>query len=153
MNQAAIWDAIRDRLVGDTGTGGLFNSGSPLLTAFYYAAIPTSGTMPYAVLSFASDTENDAFAKDIRQIVFRINVFVPRIHATITDPTNRGSQILARIYGDTSAGSAPTYGLHRWQPSLSGSWSAAHVQQAQAFDEHTDDTYSWVLEYKLTISK
>lgn len=154
MNTAAFADMIRDRLTADTGSGGLFNATPLLASPIYYAAMPTTAAMPYAVFSFVSDVANNCFQKDVREIRFQLSVFMPRVHATISDPMLRGSQILDRIYGDSANGSVPTYGLHRWAPTLSGGWTAGGaVQCGPRRDEHIDDTYAWVLEFYLPVSR
>lgn len=155
MNLAYLWDMIRDRATADTGSGGLFNVASPLITAMYYARLPSTSAMPFVLYTVPSYTERDGFTKDVIEATVRFAAFVPFVGtSSITDPVLRGAQIMTRLRGDTSGGSAPTYGFHRWNPAATdNSWKFVHFQLTSEFEEHADDYYCWVQEYRTHVSK
>lgn len=153
-NFADIWDKIRDRAAADTAAGsGLFMATTPLINGFYYAAIPENVPMPFCVFNIAADRDQSVFTANISEVMFRIMVAVPRISATISDPTLRGSQILKRLYGDSATGSlTPSYGFHRFSPTLTD-WTATGITYQNTFEEHGDNEYVWVTQWKLWVSK
>lgn len=145
MNLAEISKALSDRADADIGAGGLFN-GAGLITNFFYAAIPESAVMPYCVLDFVAGVGQDMFTKNMIERTFQIATFVPRASTSISDTVYRGSQIQARLYGDGTNTSA--YGFHRFSPTLTD-WTATSVIFLRDNQNHTDDTYCWIQEFRL----
>jgi len=153
VNAADLYKAIKDRAAADTGTGGLFDTMGAKINGFYYAALPEASLMPFCMFTIGADRDTSAFAKNVSEIMFRISTFVARTHATITDPVQRGSEIIKRIYGDSSASQlTPTYGFHRHSLTLTD-WAASQITYQSTFEEHGDDYYSWTLQFKLWLSK
>jgi hypothetical protein len=153
MNLAALMLAINARAESDTGAGGLFEvgtPGNPLVSAAYYARLPSQFNAPFLVYTTAGISENDAFTKDITEPIIRITAFVP---LGIASPQTRAAAILERIRGNSSAGSAPTYGFHRWVPGTVGTWYVGAFMQQDVFEEHGDDYYSYVVSFKTVCSK
>lgn len=158
MNVADTADKIIERLQADTGSGGLFDaSATDLISAVYYAWIPESNTSPYCYVTFAGERSADAFTRNNSEVIFRVTTVVPRTHLTISpwDPTFQGSKILERVYGSSTAGSlSPTYGLHRWQPTLTlTGWTATAITYEQTFEEHSDNEMVWAQEFKLWVNR
>lgn len=154
MNIADLADKIRDRAEADSGAGGLRESGGTAsVTAFYYGAVPPTVVMPYSVFTFAADTDRSAFTRNVSEVIFRVATVVPRTSQTITDPIQRGSNILGRIYGNSSASSlSPTYGFHRFKPTLTD-WTGTGIVYNQTFEEHDEVAYQWIQEFKVFLSK
>lgn len=153
MDIARLWDAIRDRAVADTGSGGLFNATTPLVSGFYNTFAPTSATHPYCVYVTASATPDNGFNKDVVRVNFRIQSYVARKPANGADAMQVGSDILNRVYGDSSAGGAPTYGFARWSPTLAGSWTATVVEFVDVIEDHGNDYYCWVQSFRTHLTK
>jgi hypothetical protein len=150
VDLAALYKVIYDRAVADTGSGGLFNSGTPLITGIFNNSVASSAVLPYIVYNVAADTAMHAFTRDIFRYQFRLQVYVARNTA---DPFLVGSNIIKRAFGDSSGGSAPSYGFHRWTPSLAGSWVSTTVLSLGEHQEHTDDCFCWVQDYWSLVSK
>jgi hypothetical protein len=153
MDLAALWDAVRDRAVADTGSGGLFNA-TALITGFYNTVASDTGTLPYVIYTTPSATPTNAFTADVVEVQIRMQVYVKKFPDDGSDPMNVGSQILARLYGNWSVnGSQPTYGFHRWLPTLSGSWTADTFQFTGTIEEHDQHAYCWIQTFKTYLSK
>lgn len=152
MNTAELFTAINTRAMADNGAGGLTTLLSAT-TAFYYAAIPENVDMPFCLLTTASMSDESAFTRNVVNVTFRIATFVNRTDATITNPVQRLSDIVKRLYGDSSAsGTTPSYGFHRHLLALSD-WTGGHCVHRSTFDEHGDDYYCTVLEFVVYVSK
>lgn len=75
MNIGFVWKAIIDRMLADTGAGGLFQTGSPLITTVYVGQAPASTAYPYIQITQAAETEEDTFAKDAVELDVYFNVY------------------------------------------------------------------------------
>lgn len=149
MNTAELFKAINDRAMSDSGAGGLTTLLSAS-TAFYYAAVPEAVLMPYCLVVFVGASDESAFSRNVAQVVFRVQCYVPRTSPSITDPIKRLSDIVGRVYGPGTPD--PSYGFHRHQLVLT-EWTGGHVVHQNTFDEHGDSEYCTVLEFKLFVSK
>lgn len=76
----AISAAIITVILADTGTGGMFNSSTPLLTsgAVYVSRVPDNMAFPYLVLHPVAMGDDSAFSADIQTIVIQFSVFGKR---------------------------------------------------------------------------
>jgi len=118
---------IRDRLLADTGAGGLRNAGTPLIAddrrIFVENPVePTQGNIfPYIVIAFDSSTRDDAFTVRQRLVTFEVHVFAEEMTSG-TDTLKQHDDIVTRIEGDwdLQAGGTPTFGLEQFTPALSG---------------------------------
>lgn len=152
MSLAALWDAIADRGNADSGTNKLVGSGG-LCTGIWNTEAPESVLHPYLVYTTASATSRDTFTGEVDKVIIRFAFWVPRRPPAGTDSMNIASLIGARILGDSSGGSTPTYGFHRWKPTLSGSWTAGQMIRTQVIENHSDEHYSFVHEYEIYLRK
>jgi len=154
-----LWADIRDRLLSDTGEGGLRNADAPLVAAADITNIfaRAGGGYPSIVYNVASATQTDAFRTATREVTFDVHVLVEEQPDDGGDPADIGAKILARIAGDWTAqpaGTGPTYGLDRWQPPLSGTgWSASIVEAVDSREEHAEGMYHWVETFRVLVSK
>lgn len=159
-----LWLAVYNRLTGDTGSGGLFASGSNLVRAVYNTRPPVSveGTsnFPYIVYSvFESDPSESAFRTRVWRRRVRFDVFVEAEANNTVDAMARGSDILRRIEGDwedQATGTGPTFGIDRWKPSLTGSgWTADIFDPVDGGEDHSfeDGYFSWFITYDIRNSK
>jgi hypothetical protein len=153
VNQADLFDKIRDRAASDTGSGGLFDTGGARVSGFYYGAMPSASVMPFCFFNVPVMPDMSTFTSNVLRVIFRISSFVAREHATITDPIQRLSEICKRIYGDSATGSlVPSYGFHRYTLTLTD-WTGGSIRFIQPIEEHGDDYYCIVQEFELFISK
>lgn len=108
MQQATLITAIRNRLTTDTGTGGLFNVTTPLITDVHFARANKQTTGNYIVLVVANTVQEDDMT--FNGIVYQINVNI--YMTSIYGKTLELSSIIDRVYAL----------LHDWTPTLSA-WS------------------------------
>ena len=116
MNIRGITNAVRARLLTDTGTGGLFNVGTPLVKAAYHEFGPDESdpdfatNAPYIVFRVVAADQQDGFATDL--ISYDIEFHVIGLVANGADPLLKAQD---RIYGDAieNADRLPLYGFHR----------------------------------------
>jgi hypothetical protein len=163
---AETFKAVGDRLLSDTGTGGLFNAGTPLvpsLTVYNqwagFAYSPdTSADFPRIVFEFNRyDPASQAFDLANYDLDFSIHTFV-RMTDVISDPMQRWVDIMTRIHGDwfLQASRQPTYGLDRWKPTLgsggtASGFEAPHItfESAENIGEVADGLYQSVQRFKI----
>ena len=105
MQQSTLITAIRDRLLADTGTGGLFNVTTPLITDVHFARANKQTTGNYIVLVVANTAPEDDFTNN--GIIYQINVNI--YMTSIYGGTITLSNIIDRVYAR----------LHDWTPTLS----------------------------------
>lgn len=152
MNQVELWTAIKARAESDTGTGGLFNVGTPLVSGIYntFASPAMTDQNKYIVFSVASASQEDGFDIDVITYTFRFAVYSP-VAGGLAGP----SAIIDRLYGNgvSSSGNLATYGFHRFKPSLSGGWTATVMQRVDQDQNHSEDCYCFVETYRVTCSK
>lgn len=153
MNHAALWLAIRTRALADTGSGGLFNVGTPLVTGIAYNHLPEAQAFPFLVFDEAGETQLSGFRHDTRELLIRIGVYVEREPAAGGDPALTGSAILSRLEGDwVSQGGAPTYGFNRHTLTLVGtSWTCDAMLMLGTRALHEEGVYHWVQEYRMLV--
>lgn len=154
MNLANLNLVLRTRAVGDTGSGGLFNATTPLVTAWLWNAVAAEQTFPYVVQTVAAMVSDNAFAKDIAECRVRFGIWHVRKSTSATDPYLVASNIEARIYGNWSSAApatAPTYGFHRFTPSFSG-WTGTPMEYVTTFDESDGEYVHIIQEYRFWIS-
>lgn len=101
-----VANAIKARLEGDTGAGGLFQTGSPILTSLRFTnGTITTRTYPYAVITCEAD-KSAAMGHDGWKVRWTITVY---------DASNQGEERLwpaaRRINGPGTE--SPSYGLFR----------------------------------------
>lgn len=145
---------LRNRAIADTGTGGLFNTTTPLIYAWNWNAVPEGTQYPYVVQSVASLTSQNAFQKDVVACTVRFGIWHERSSNIDPTPYTTVSNIEARIYGNwssSSPGTAPTYGFHRFSPSFSG-WTGTAMEYVTTFDESDGDLIHIIQEYRFWIS-
>lgn len=107
-----VTDAVRDRLLADSGSGGLGGSGTPL-TGGIVNTIPTAGSQsyPYAVISAELPENKSAFVRGMYEILVSVTVYGDH-QSSIPAMWNA----VDRIVGDFHATNPPasTRGLHGW---------------------------------------
>lgn len=154
MNLAGLGIAIKTRLNVDTASGGLGEGASNrIITGFFNTRPTPEFNFPFIVYDAYAVQQDDMFSKDGQRIRVRFHVFHNESAAGI-DTLTICSTIIGRIYGDTSGGSAPTYGFHRWQVgSIQGSWTGTHMQRIGGNEDHEEGILHFVEEYQLYASK
>lgn len=155
MNLAELYDAIVTRAKADTGSGGLFNTTSPLVNAFYVNRTPPETGFPYVICNLVGADGRHAFNKSVFEIRVRMAVFMERQSHTVSDPLLRVSNILERLRGNWSSSSpatAPTYGFDRHPLALTAPWSGTHMIYETVFDESDDSYWQFVQQYRLFAS-
>lgn len=74
----ALASAVRTIAVADTGAGGLFETGSPLVTGFFSVQAPQGHPYPYIVMQQVADPVSDTFATEGADILFEFVVYAAR---------------------------------------------------------------------------
>lgn len=149
MNIAGMAGAIYTRLTGDSTLTGLATGG---IRHFYsVASEPENSQTPYVVFTLDLGEHKHTSRGEAWEIITNITVSCPRTTTfqTVTD-------IMERINGDatTRADITPSIGLHRWTPSLSGSWTAEMMACTDGTSLTTDpDWFHYTLEYRNWLSR
>jgi len=159
--QSAIWT----RLMADNGPTGLFaNPGTLLVHGVFFTNVPANAPMPYLMVVMVGTTNTDTFRTRSIRVEFDVHTVVARASSNALEPaTNddgliRGAAIMERIDGDwdrQTHGTAPTYGLDRYQFSLSGStqWTCDICEFQECRDESDDESFHWVQTFRLYVSR
>ena len=149
MNLALVEQAIRDRLDADTGTGGMNHATAPLVND-YQAEVMTAPREPYVLFRCELEDEDDTFDNDAANVTVEFEVVTRRQD----DRYAKASSILARLKGDgmTQASRVPTYGFHRWTPTISG-YEATSLRRVAAVTNHTPDEYRHIEQYTFRVSE
>ena len=150
---------MRARLVGDTGTGGLLNSGNELVNAVYAGTVPETTEMPYITFRVGSaDFRESAFRTreaNAEVIVDCVVAERPATGSSVTSPYDRLGKIADRVAGNWPAkshGTAPDYGLDRWQPTLSG-WEATLLQLIGDDNDSEDGRLRRILTFEVRVTQ
>lgn len=155
---ADLWSAIRTRALADTGTGGLFNASSPLVSGIWNNEAPNNtslASLPLLVYDTLDAANVDAFRTSNYRVQWRVTTYCERANDGIADTAARCAAIQARILGDWTAqtyGTGPTYGFDRWQPSLSP-WSATVCQHLRSGTAHTLEMWQFFEEFEVWVSR
>lgn len=146
MNLAAVWKVINDRLAADAtlvalltdGTSGIFNN-----------QILSGASYPYLVYDVPVYSEEGGYKVEGIYMQFRVSIYDLR-----TRGLDRVNSILVRLYGDSQAQSfgQPSFGLHRWLPTLAGSWVATPVSRIDGTQAHEEDVWHFVETFDLRMS-
>lgn len=157
MNLVALWTAIRARAVADTGTGGLFNVATPLVTGIYNTVAPPGleSSYPYIIFNVANLEQRDAFNVDIVDVTVRFTV-INLIEQSTTSGMAECAAIIDRLYGDgiDRTDRIPTYGFHRHKLVIaSGDWVADTMRRTSQAQQHDVDHYEFIEEYRLLLSR
>jgi len=104
MQQATLITAIRDRLLADTGTGGLRHATTPLITDVHFARANKQTTGNYIVLVVANTVPEDDMDNNLINFEINANIYMTSIYGT----TPTLSSIIDRVYAR----------LHDWKPTL-----------------------------------
>lgn len=145
-----IYKMIRTRATSDTGTGGLFNTTTPLITGWYTRLAPANSALPYVVVNLIDAGNNDGLAFSLRRIIVRFSLF------TAGNAENAIDTIRARILGNwlTSTGRIPTVGFDRWTGTLTDTTfkmsPMIFINQTELFEERVTQT---IFEMETYVSK
>lgn len=153
-----LYKDIRDRAVADTGSGGLFNSGNELVTGFFNIRAPAEQGFPLVVNTILTGLDASAFSTGVETIIGQFDVWcAEQPPSGATDPLLRLSQIEARLRGDWTTGTVtPSYGFHKFKPTLSGMvsdpWVASPMQITNTSEQHEEGMFHLVLSWELVLS-
>lgn len=150
IDTAAIAAAVLARLESDTGSGGLYASGSPLVTGSEWVQGLQSAVPPYIVYDVSLEGPGgEAFTSNGLKATVGIRAFVSR-HATGMTALNRLSAINQRLYGNSGANSGvPSYGFHRWQITGISGWEFTHMRFLGQINDADEDTFSTVTNFEI----
>lgn len=144
--------AIHDRLLADTGTGGLFESGSELVDSVYFEDAGENPSMPFLVLGF----EEDASAIDDARLVrmsLDVHIFTERASASYVGLV-RAEKIGWRVMGNwrDNANRIPDYGLERWQPTIAG-FGVTPFAYGGMFGAHQPEVLHQILRFSAQLTE
>lgn len=150
-----LYQAIGDRLTGDTGTGGLFNSGTPLVTQLRNTVIDQGQAFPYLVMRCQGGDVEDGFSVRTHKVSVTIDAYIEEQPASGYDPFDRGSKILDRVEGDWDLQSTrvPSFGLDRFTPTLANNWYAGPFQMLRVREAHEPGVLHWIMDFEILVSK
>lgn len=149
--------AVYDRLAADTGTGGLFNVSSPLVTACYNGEVKAEQAYPFLSLNVVSAPSQDSMDTRVRLVTMDVHVYCKKSQDpgdSSYDGMDVGGKIIERVVGDWDQQSSrsPTFGLDRWKPTLT-SWVADNFRSIEERADHEDGVYHWVLTFEVYVSR
>lgn len=150
MNVALLETAIRERLDADTGAGGFNNATNPLVN-WYGEGFPPSGQRePLLIYTFPPADEDDTFQNDA--VVFQVEFTI--VTRRERNRLAEESAILSRLKGDgmSQSNRQPTYGFHRWLPTISG-YGPTHMGRVTGFTEHTKTHRRFVEVYQIRVQE
>lgn len=158
---STLLNDVRSRLASDNGTGGLVPSSDPLVTGIWTRRFPNPNAnatdYPYIIAYFDAMEGGDTFATEGKRMGLRVEWFVDET-ASGVDGLERAGAILERLVGDWTdqATGVPTYGLHRYTPTLQTGWSAGPIYFESASDVSFGDglgVIRWEALFSVEISK
>jgi hypothetical protein len=142
MNTPALWEAVYQRYVTDTGTGGLNQTGSPLITGMFLELAPERQAFPYIVFSVQDEVADDTKGSHFTILLPVFNIYVSK--------ENTVSPLLNSL---TVIGRRLTARYHRWQPSVVGSYSFTLCERVGGRLIPTEDeAWHWADEYTVRAS-
>lgn len=155
---AALWIAVRNRALDDDGAGGLFAPQANLISGIYENDWPESAQLPIVVYDVASTNQIDAFRAAVYEVDVRFGIYVKTDPVVSTEASALASRIINRIRGDwqdQSAGTAPTYGFHRWSPGTltSSEWSARDFRHLSSRAEHSQGVLHYIEAYRAIVQQ
>lgn len=138
MNLADLTAKVRARAVADTGSGGLFNVASPLVTAFNAWRVEPEASMPYGWFEIVSAVQDDTIPVDEYVATVRMHLTCD-VNAGFSNP----DAILDRYFAL----------FHRWTPTLTGGWTAGTMERRSFGMVAEDNEYHFWDDYQIRISK
>lgn len=150
MDLASLWTTVRNRCLADTGAGGLFATETPLITGVFENVVPENQEGPIVVYDVESCTQRDAFRRAQYEVFIRFNVYVDQDPESSSAASATASAIINRLRGDwqdQSAGTAPTYGFHRWTAQTVGDWTVNSWSHRSSITAHTNTELHFVERY------
>lgn len=153
MNLVKVAEAVQTRLKADTGTGGLYNVASPLITASHFCDASDSATYPYVVFSIeAANQSPTLLGSEVYECFIDFHIYSDKASGYAVC-----SSIIDRIFGDVVSQTGthvPGYGFHRYVLSLSGGWTGSPVvRESMDCDLSDKDVYHFRESYKVIISR
>lgn len=152
-----VQKAIRDRLVGDSGSGGL----TTYLTSPYvfldYAPVGTQP--PYIVLEWTAATPNEGYTLRRHNIFIDLHIFIPAEPSDASAPQAVEANILNRVHGNWDediTNRVPTYGLDRWLMTLGGgAWTATEMSilNTNKVPQGDEGFIQWTLNLQVDVQK
>ena len=146
MNLVVVAAAIFDRLSGDTASGGLRHTGTPLVTGIFSYDAPETQAYPYIAFIFSGAENMDTLEKDVIKYTVDISVVSDK-DAGLTAV----SAILDRVYGNANeSANVPTFGLHRHKLELGATteWEASTMRRIDSIEAHDRDHYQFIERYE-----
>lgn len=151
MDLVALWTAVKARADADNAAAGIGSAASGrIITGIFNTAVPVGTDRPFIVYNVASCNQIHTFATEGWEVIIRMSIYVSR---NMANGMSKLAAIEARVYGDTAAGSAPSYGFQRWKPTLSGSWVADSMVVEDMIINDDDEGYQHIMQFKLLVSK
>lgn len=147
-NAFGVLKAVRDRLIADTGTGGLFDSAAlvSLVNGIHVVLAPQASIggagaiVPYIYLVPVANAEEPLFttATYAVQHQFQVSIFTP-----VSGGLQAGDTIAERV----------RVRLNRWQPTITG-WAPSPIMREDGQGPFEDEgNYHHVEQYSLYMAK
>jgi hypothetical protein len=149
--------AVYDRLNGDTGTGGLRASSSPLASAVYTRRfpLPRGSDFPYAICYFDAIQNEDTLTDEQKRVGVSVE-WICESQASGVDGTERAGLIMARVIGNWAdrLDRAPTHGLAHWTPSVQSGWASGPMMfESASYSRDELGTVRWSALFGVMVNK
>ena len=138
MNLALVSAAIETRITGDTGAGGLMETGGGLINGVYFDTPIGGAGLPFIVVSFPSSDQDDTFAGDAVDITVEFVVAIERRSGTFATDSDILKRLEARF--------------HRWVMTLTG-YNATAMGRVTGTTLHDEQRRHYVEQYTVRVEE
>jgi hypothetical protein len=138
MDLALVSDAIETRITGDTGSGGLYETGAQLINTVGFDTLMGGESPPYIIVEFPGSDEDDTFPDNAVDITVDFRVVTLNRHGSWSDD----SAILKRLKER----------MHRWQMTLAG-YNATLMGRVTGSTQHGTDNRQYIERYEVRVEE
>ena len=152
--RSALAVAIRARAIADATLTGYLAAGNLSVRQVFAGE---DAVFPYIYFALTGSTNDEAFRTEGRIQRVDWHVYVPEQApaASGVDQFLKRNNIVSRLMGDWSAqvaGTGPTYGFNRWQPTVTG-WAPTHMEFLSDTDLDEPGVLHSLLQFQVHMTK
>ena len=140
MNTVALEAVIRARILASAPLAGQTVQGCWSTGAPPGIEVAT-GLDPFVVFNLEVGEDDDSMNKQAVRALYRVDIFDHRSNVGV-DGTIAARIVYDAIYGDGNTTTDPTYGLHRWRPTVSG-FALSRMRRVNFGAAHQDEILNW----------
>lgn len=142
MNSVLLESAIRARLVQSAAVEGVAVQGAWSTVAPEGVQF-TNGSQPYIVFNLQTGLVDDTFDYNAFDATYRVSIF-----DHISNGTTNAAALYDAVIGNGTPTTAPTKGLHRWEPTVAG-MGLSQMAVVRFGYGHTGDTLMYWADFEV----